>query len=239
MYNALLDRIDAVAQRFRTRRMWWMIAMVGFVIAFLAFCGVDSARNGRVDGISAATWLGVAGLVGCVVALVTSRNSYRNPRSIATKIEATHPSLNQRLLTALEQRESKSGEPLGYLQTTVIREARDHARKYDWSLALPSGKLWASRLIGFFAAALMAITLGTLAASKPATKANRIASIAPRRFGQCRCRTRQHRGRTRNESCSDRALLQRSARRSGLGPQVLVQRRNRDRAKAKDASKFE
>ena len=177
MYNALLDRIMPVTRRFRSHRLWWFVTMIAVMIGFLAFCAIESARSGQINGWNAAmTFAGIA-IVGVVIAWISCRLSYSDPRPIATKIEEKFPSLNQRLLTAISQGEAADGKPLGYLQTRVIREARDHSRKHRWADALPASELWTSRVAGWGAAGLLVCVLGMLANAAPITNQNGIANI--------------------------------------------------------------
>ena len=94
MYNALLDRIMPVTRRFRSHRLWWFVTMIAIMIGFLAFCAIESASSGQINGWNAAmTFAGIA-IVGVVIAWISCRLSYSDPRPIATKIEEKFPSLN-------------------------------------------------------------------------------------------------------------------------------------------------
>ena len=151
--------------------------MIACLLAFLAFTAIDSVRNGLYDGVtSAMVFAGIAAL-GLILAYFGVRRTYRDPREIATKIEATFPDLDQRLLTALSQSESDSGKPLGYLQTRVIREARDHSRENTWTDTLPAGELLLSRFCGFLSLGALVAVLGVLATAGTDSDQQGIASL--------------------------------------------------------------
>ena len=177
MYNALLDRIMPVTRRFRARRMWWIVTLIAVIVSLLALSTISSARSGEINGTIAAGAFGGAAALGLIIAWIASRRMYRDPRPVATKIEEKFPDLNQRLLTALSQSETKDGKPLGYLQTRVIREARDHSRGNTWTDAMPASQLWLSRLFGFGSVAALVSIITTLAFAKPSSNSQGVANL--------------------------------------------------------------
>ena len=155
---------------------------------------IGAAQTGEANGWQVAITLGIIAAVGSAIAASFSQLSYRDPQPIAAEIEKAFPDLDQRLNTALQQtprQDSQQSSPqnqmpresLSYLQTRVIREAREHGRKHDWLTALPGKQLWLSRIAGVGAIVLLMGTLVSLANAKPNAQqlaAAKIAELPPK-----------------------------------------------------------
>ncbi|MDP6448141.1 MAG: hypothetical protein QF805_30390, partial [Pirellulaceae bacterium] len=102
-----------------------------------------------------AGWLlAIGGLGGLLIALLISRRSARDSRWLAGRIEERHPSLNQLLVTAVEQTPNEGR--MTYLQETVIRDAMFHGHRYNWTAVVSRGRL----LLGHVVTVLSLLLLG-------------------------------------------------------------------------------
>lgn len=176
MNESLLYRMRPVARRLRGLRFWQVWIVAAAVVVGIGLWLRSKAAIGMVDGREAAIALAIGSAIIAVLAAIATRFLYRDPRSIARRIETRFPSLDQRLLTALSQQDSE----LGYLQQRVVKEARDHSRSNAWIEAVPPGRIWISRLSGLTLTAALAAVLGVLAGTTPDTQsraAMRISAI--------------------------------------------------------------
>ncbi len=155
--ESLAERIDRVSARLRSIRFWWSLA----IIAGLAAAGLlllvrlqPSAAWTRRELISAVL---VGAMAATLIAMLVARFSYRNRRKLALRIEQQFPSLNQRLLTALSIPQPSAGQPLGYLQQEVIREAYRHSQTHAWTQVVSPWQAISSRLLGIVAIASLAM----------------------------------------------------------------------------------
>src|SRR5262245_24592934 len=112
--------LDAVAQRFRRRRMWaalticWTIfALAGLAVLWWSQSSGRSARDaaGPLAGLAI-----LAAVAGTFIALRSSCGGLH----VARRIEGRFPELDSRLLTALAQTSGPAAGSLGFLQHTVI-----------------------------------------------------------------------------------------------------------------------
>ncbi len=165
MNESLLYRIRPVARRLRVLRFWQIWGSLALIAIGTVWWMTSMAATGVVEGRRAALILAsVSGLIAVISALACAC-LYRDPRWIAKRIEAHFPTLDQRLLTALNQRD----EELGFLQQRVVKEARDHSRTHQWIDAVSAKTLWLTRLGGLGATATLAALLMILSATTPRT----------------------------------------------------------------------
>ena len=80
------------------------------------------------------SWRRCWGWSACLAAIRTARD----PRWVARRIEARHPDLGTELLAAVDEVEAAPGGRLGFLQSTVVREALEHRQAHDWDETVPT-----------------------------------------------------------------------------------------------------
>jgi len=168
MNRALLDCIAPVTSRLRRVRFWRVIAIVAIIASAYAFAvqriiDFRPLAPDRVSGWPLVLSVVVGFVVASIVAWILCWRSFRNPREVATRIEARFPTLQQRLLTAVGLRDDE----LGYLRQRVIKEARDHSRLNRWTETVSTSQIFWSRLGGIGGVALLAFVLGRIAIIHP------------------------------------------------------------------------
>ena len=155
--ESLAERIDRVSARLRSIRFWWSLA----IIAGLAAAGLLLLERLQPSAVWTRRELIGVVLVGVMaatlIAMLVARFSYRNRRKLALRIEQRFPSLNQRLLTALSIPQPAVGQPLGYLQQEVIRDAYRHSQTHAWTQVVSPWQAISSRLLGIIAIAALAM----------------------------------------------------------------------------------
>jgi hypothetical protein len=179
----LRQRLERVARRIRSLRLWnglaicWIFwALVGLALFAAAVgWGWQVPREWPV-------WLAaLAGLTGAIAAAAIHRST-RDHRLVARRIEARHPELATLLLAAIEQR-PQSGQPLGYLQSAVVRDAVDHGRKSDWTDAVSTARMRLAQCSHFAALGVLALVCASLAGRAGANVRHDLGSLSPRGKG--------------------------------------------------------
>lgn len=136
IHPVLQARLRPAARRLARRAFWWRLA-AGWAVA--AALGAAIWAGQRFSGWSSSlAWAVVAGLGGVVAGWSAARGRRRQPdwRALAARIEAAHPELEGRLLTAVEQN-PVTLRGLGFLQQRVVFEACDHAQRNNWRRTVP------------------------------------------------------------------------------------------------------
>ncbi|MGV3483315.1 MAG: hypothetical protein ACO1RT_02720 [Planctomycetaceae bacterium] len=166
-YESLMDRVTAVARRFRSMHFWRLMGSFAVAASLIGWWLLGGVRDGRWSGQQAAAGLSIATLVAGVAAFIFARRSYRNPRWIASKIESRFPSLQQRLLTALSLVPLAEKRELGFLQQRVISDAFHHSVTHRWGEAVPRAQSLLSRLGGGLSLLVLAFVVSMLWLSTP------------------------------------------------------------------------
>jgi hypothetical protein len=150
----LRHKLERVARRIRSLRLWTALAICWLVWAIVGFVLYQLASRG--GGPRQFDWRGLAVLaaVSAVACALAAWRTARDQRAVARRIEARHPELGTLLLAAVEQA-ARPREQLGYLQSTVIRDALKHGRRHNWSGAVSSWKLQLARLASMAALGLL------------------------------------------------------------------------------------
>ena len=169
MNLALLDRIAPVTSRLRRVRFWRIVAIIAILAG--AYALVVDRYSSEVLRWNLVVPVGGAFVVSAFAAWILCRLSFRDPRSVAAKIEHQFPSLQQRLLTAIGQPDDQ----LGYLQQRVIREARDHSRSNRWTDTVSVSQLFWSRFSGICGIAFLAFVLANISI----IRSDRISGASP------------------------------------------------------------
>jgi hypothetical protein len=116
----------------RLRGLAWLWSLLALVAA-LAW----SIAPAAMPGATVALILLTVGLLGTLWALRPQALSAQETHDVAAAIEARFPDLQQRLLTAIEQKPNLETGHFSWLQSVLAAEVRSHSYVYDWRKATP------------------------------------------------------------------------------------------------------
>ena len=167
MDERLLQRLEPVASRYRSVRMWRSLALVWLVVAFVGAVLLWLKSQGTWPQ-SISPWF-LAAVTALIVAVVVAvvRASFRDSQFIAQRVESTFPDLRQRLVTAIAQRPQEPNGQLGFLQRTVIEETLQHAALRPWpEKTVPPMRIASATFLNVCAFALLTLVVIALMFSK-------------------------------------------------------------------------
>jgi hypothetical protein len=151
--------LSRVALRYRQRRQWRALVCVAGPIFLLAVAAVIAVALGLLAPTTV-LWLLALLVIGTVVALIWSRNSFQDSTQLATNIEEAFPDLEQRLLTLVGKYAPASNTRLSYLQQVLLDETVAHARSRRWQRTVPLDSITRTKNIFLLlATAIMAAML--------------------------------------------------------------------------------
>ncbi|HWI57465.1 MAG TPA: hypothetical protein VNZ22_09575, partial [Bacillota bacterium] len=161
LHPLLREQLEPLARRRQAFGFWRQLAGAWAVAALvaLAILGLQ-----RLVGWSSVISLPLSGLIGLALAawvLLRARRRAPDWRAIALQLEAAHPELQGRLLTAVQQDARTSGQ-LDYLQQRVIEEALGQGRRNDWGSLFPRRRVALAQVMQLGALALFGWTLWQL-----------------------------------------------------------------------------
>src|SRR5438105_3078295 len=125
------EQLARVAQRERQVCAWRRVTMCW---AASAAVGLLVLALERQSGWASSLTLPVVGVLGTAAAVLVWVKGRRQTdwRLTARRIEAQHPELQGRLVTAIQQQPAGDGQ-LNYLQQRLVLETLEHCRRSDWS----------------------------------------------------------------------------------------------------------
>jgi hypothetical protein len=152
------ERLEELVRR-ETRLKLWRGLAIAWAVAALGGLGLWLVENES----GWRSWLAMplvalAGASAAAVVLVRNRKRSATIQQLAAQVEALHPELNGRLITALQQQRGADGQ-LNYLQQRLIEETIECGRRADWSDAAPSAKLHWAQALHWCAAGLFGVML--------------------------------------------------------------------------------
>ncbi len=158
----LRQKLERVAGRIRSLRLWTGLAVCWLAWAAIGAAAFALARYGRIS--TPLGWIELISLatVSAFIYSVVVMCSVRDQRVVAHRIEAQHPELRTVLLAAVEQ-VSTPRKDLGYLQKAVVCEAVAHGRLHNWATTVGGWRMAAARLFQFLALGVLAVVCVGLA----------------------------------------------------------------------------
>ncbi len=150
MDTRLQHRLYLVAKRLYLFQLGWVLAAVWLLAVVVGWGLLQVAEQSGIPRSAAWIWLGIT----AVASLLTMRvvkSKYHDLTQIASRVESQFPSLNQRLITAVNLRPVSPDGKFGYLQRSVISEAIRHDFSSGWHSIVPSNRMamsWCSNLLG-------------------------------------------------------------------------------------------
>jgi hypothetical protein len=174
LHPTLRAPLERVARRQQRVRLWFTLTC-GWVTATVA--GVILLGIQRQAGWSNALLipgLALAGITAALIILFKNRGGEPDWRKLALQIEAHHPELEGRLLTAVQMtgldshenaQAAQTGE-LNYLQDRLLREVLNHNRLSDWGEIMPASRVALAQGAHWVAVVLFCLVLSSLHAPK-------------------------------------------------------------------------
>jgi hypothetical protein len=155
----LLKQLDRVASRYRQLRLWQLLAAVWLVAALvgLAFWALKPPAANPLPLLCLMTVVWAA-----AVAFFAMRSARSYPW-VAHRVEAAFPELRTCLLAAVEQQPDLPNGRFGYLQSRVIHQALDHARKHSWAEVVSPQQLTLAATANILCFSLFAASVAALA----------------------------------------------------------------------------
>ncbi len=157
--DRLSGELEQVARRYE--RLWSRQAYAAalLVCSLIAILSTDFGFRTVLD-----SWGGLAVFsavpVFAVYVLLRSRFLAANRTWVARQIEARYSDLNSCLLAAVEQSPSLLDGRYGFLQTSVITQALDHAASNDWSQVVSRRRMTLATLVSLATFALFMWAVG-------------------------------------------------------------------------------
>ncbi len=180
MHQVLKRRLDNLAGRYRLLSIWRRLATVWLAAAIVGGLLWIWKRQSDVPTTGPMIAIGLGALVLAVVAIWRGARAARDYGWVAQQIEAAYPELRTCLLAAVEQTPDATTGEFGYLQSRVIRQALDHARRHSWSRIIPVQKLVTSAAICALAFTLFSASLaGALLTSTAQSNLTTVAAVEP------------------------------------------------------------
>jgi len=183
--SQLLEQVHHVARRARQLRYRKALALSLIVAILISLVAIVPALSGSASLALAVPVICLGGLLSLLSARLSASRS-DDALTAARLIEERFPTLNARLLTAMQQIKDAPPAGLGYLQQTVVRQAVEHSEQHRWSSAVDADSLRRATLASGGAAFLLLALLVTCIiaaqpfAASPKSSANLIANpVAP------------------------------------------------------------
>ena len=136
MNNNLSFLVDSVARRYRFLQWVWALTIAWCVLAAVWMIGTATGEFSRLlSWQQAIVGFGVVAIT-MVGTWLLSRRRYQDRRWVASQIEAAFPSLQERLITAIQLKQTD-----GFFEKSLIDDTVRHARAHDWSKVIPAGRV--------------------------------------------------------------------------------------------------
>ncbi len=140
-----------------------MLAIAWLSLAVVAWYFYTSAVPTTSPWIAWLTTIAV-GLVGTILSWFLSQRGYRDLRDTAELVESRYPSLQQRLLTAVELPDVPRGERRAFLQQQLIDQTLRNSRMNDWERIVPVSNItfaWICQFATLLIAAFAIVGMGS------------------------------------------------------------------------------
>jgi hypothetical protein len=159
----MLDRLlkvclESIARRQQRWRLWCALAACWCAAGFLGLGLTATDRLARWTSSLALPVVAALGIGAAIFVWARHRRVKPDWRRLACQIEARHPDLEGRLLTAVQQ-EAKDGGRLNYLQERLLQETLQHPGRHRWGQVAPKRGVALAQLahvlaLGLFVAVL-------------------------------------------------------------------------------------
>ena len=158
-------QLNKVVRRLIRLRRWWALSWVWSVVALASAVLVMTIPAGETAALISNVLIGLAA-VGSIWILRPRRVTEGERLATARLIEQRWPSLDQRLLTVIEQTPDAGLGGFSWLQQELATEVRSHSYANEWKEGVPM-----RRVLTRVATALCAVVLTACLASQVRTEA--------------------------------------------------------------------
>ena len=158
-----LSRVSQRLQRLRfgwLLVMFWSVAFLCLAIALICRPSLFFTSNQVVVGLGSFIASGVA------IAWLISRAAFRDRRWLAAQVERCHPSLKQRLITAVS---SSREESSSFLRKSLTQETLLHAYIHDWNEVVSKRSMrlaWGAQFVALFFVIAIVISATSMGSAK-------------------------------------------------------------------------
>lgn len=153
MDQHILRQLNHVVRRLIRLRRWWALSWVWSVTALASAILVIALPAGGATVTVSNVLLGAA-VLGSLWILRPQRVSAEERLATARLIEQRWPTLNQGLLTVIEQAPSSAIGGFSWLQQELATEVRSHSYAHEWKEGVPSHRILVRVLTAMCAVAL-------------------------------------------------------------------------------------
>ena len=172
MVDSRLDEcLSVVGKRLRRVRFAWLLSVTWFAVALVSYYFLSRPPQQASDRFVAVLAVTLVAAFGFILAWISSRRSYRDRRWLANYIEAKYPTLQQRLLTAVQMPLPDRGRRRGFLQKRLLDDTLAHAKVNHWEQAISAGSRWTAWICQYGTLALACIAVLGLTRSLMSTTA--------------------------------------------------------------------
>lgn len=162
MMDPLLEaRLQRVVDRQRRLALWCQLVGCWAGAALLGLGWVALQRQSGWSSALALPLIALLGVAGASVVAVRHRRAKPDWRAVVRQLEARHPELDGRLLTAAQQ-QAKDGGELNYLQRRLVGEAVLHSQQRNWTEVIPKSRVTIAQLAHVLALVLFGLVLWEL-----------------------------------------------------------------------------
>ena len=152
-------KLNQVVRRLIRLRRWWALSWLWSLTALASAILVMTMQAGSTAVTVSNVLFGVA-LLGSAWLLRRRRVSEQEKLATARLIEQRWPSLDQRLLTVIEQTPAASLGGFSWLQQQLATEVRSHSYIHDWRQGVPSQRIL-SRILTTICAIFLSVCLAS------------------------------------------------------------------------------
>jgi hypothetical protein len=172
MNNNLSFLVDSVARRYRFLQWAWVLTIAWCVLAAVWIIGASTSEFSRLLSWQQA-------IVGITVVTVTlsgtwllSKRRYQDRRWVASQIEAAFPSLQERLITAIQLKQTDS-----FFEKSLVDDTIRHARTHDWSKVIPAGRVLLAWTCQFLSLTLAILVIARVWKGSDVASASSVTSL--------------------------------------------------------------
>jgi hypothetical protein len=158
MNEPLKQKLAALAERQNRLTTWCRLTGCWASAALIGLCWIFVERQFGWSSWLAMPLVILVALMLVAIMVSTTRPLIASSRDLARQIEALHPELEGRLLTAMQQ-DPAEGIALNYLQERLLWEALRHGQLHDWTQLVSNRRLAVAQAFHWVALGVLGLVL--------------------------------------------------------------------------------